>query len=169
MSNNQKVPFLDLAGLHQELENEIMPVVQKALRTAGFIGGPMLEEFERDFANFTDSKHCVGVASGTDAVRFALMAAGVQPGDVVVTVSRIRSLRPQRLSARRARGLISLTLMSVTYCMDTAKLQEYLERECYMDRETGKPIHRTRKAPVTAVIPVHIYGQTADMDGSSNL
>src|ERR1700679_3764458 len=86
MSNHSKIPFLDLVGLHLELEGEIMPVVQKALRTAGFIGGPMLEEFEREFADFCDVSHCVGVASGTDAVLFALIAAGVKPGDVVVTV-----------------------------------------------------------------------------------
>src|ERR1700733_12939419 len=86
MSNNQKIPFLDLVGLHQELEAEIMPVVQKALRTAGFIGGPMLEDFERDFSRFCETACCVGVGSGTDAVLFALVAAGVQPGDVVVTV-----------------------------------------------------------------------------------
>jgi dTDP-4-amino-4,6-dideoxygalactose transaminase len=139
MSDNQNIPFLDLVGLHQELEKELVPIFQKALRTAGFIGGPMVEGFEVDFARFCDAARCVGVASGTDAVRFALMAAGVEPGDIVVTVER-------------------------TYCMDPAKLQKYLEQECYLDRETGKPFHRTLKAPVTAVIPVHIYGQTADMD-----
>ena len=87
MSDNQKIPFLDLVGLHEEIENELVPIFQKTLRTAGFIGGPMVEGFERDFAQFTDTAHCLGVASGTDAVRFALIAAGVKPGDVVVTVS----------------------------------------------------------------------------------
>ena len=75
MPNDRKIPFLDLVGLHQELENELTPVFQKALRTAGFVGGPMVEEFEREFARFCDAAYCVGLASGTDAVRFALMAA----------------------------------------------------------------------------------------------
>src|ERR1700735_4440135 len=86
MSNNEKIAFLDLVSLHEELQAELVPVFEKVLRTAGFVGGPMVEDFEREFAGFCDAKHCVGLASGTDAVRFALMAAGVQPGDVVITV-----------------------------------------------------------------------------------
>src|ERR1700680_2462634 len=85
MPENQSIPFLDLAGLHQELEQELVPVFQKALRTAGFIGGPMVDEFEGEFARFCEVAQCVGVSSGTDAVRFALIAAGVQPGDIVLT------------------------------------------------------------------------------------
>jgi dTDP-4-amino-4,6-dideoxygalactose transaminase len=164
MSDNQKIPFLDLIGLHEELEKELVPVIQKALRTAGFIGGPMVEGFERDFARFTDTAHCLGVASGTDAVRFALMSAGIQPGDVVVTVPHTFIATTEAIS--QAGGQPDFVdIDERTYCVDPAKLQEYLERECYLDRETGKPFHRTRRAPVTAVIPVHIYGQAADMDG----
>lgn len=164
MSDNQKIPFLDLAGLHEEIEKELVPVFQKALRTAGFIGGPMVEGFERDFAHFADVAHCLGVASGTDAVRFALMAAGIQPGDIVVTVPHTFIATTEAISQAGARPDF-VDIDERTYCMDPANLQEYLERECYLDRDTGKPFHRTRKAPVTAVIPVHIYGQTADMDG----
>jgi len=60
MSNECNIPFLDLAGLHQELEQELMPVFQKALRTASFIGGPMVEKFETDFARFCDAAYCMG-------------------------------------------------------------------------------------------------------------
>ena len=163
MNNNGKIPFLDLASLHQELEAELVPVFQKALRTAGFVGGPMLEEFEREFARFCDVEHCVGVASGTDAVRFALMAAGVQPGDVVITVSHTFIATTEGISQAGARPDF-VDIDERTYNMDPAKLQEYLERECYFDRETGKPYHRKWRAPVTAVVPVHLYGQIADMD-----
>lgn len=163
MNNNGKIPFLDLASLHQELEAELVPVFQKALRTAGFVGGPMLEEFEREFARFCDVEHCVGVASGTDAVRFALMAAGVQPGNVVITVSHTFIATTEGISQAGARPDF-VDIDERTYNMDPAKLQEYLERECYFDRETGKPYHRKWRAPVTAVVPVHLYGQIADMD-----
>jgi dTDP-4-amino-4,6-dideoxygalactose transaminase len=163
MSNNGKIPFLDLAGLHQELEAELVPVFQKALRTAGFVGGPMLEEFEREFARFCDMEHCVGVASGTDAVRFALIAAGVRPGDVVITVSHTFIATTEGISQAGARPDF-VDIDERTYNMDPAKLQEYLERECYLDRETGKPYHRKWRAPVTAVVPVHLYGQIVDMD-----
>jgi dTDP-4-amino-4,6-dideoxygalactose transaminase len=164
MSDNQKIPFLDLVGLHEEIEKELVPVFQKTLRTAGFIGGPMVEEFEREFAHFADAAHCLGVASGTDAVRFALIAAGVQPGDIVVTVPHTFIATTEAISQAGARPDF-VEIDERTYCMDPAKLQEYLERDCYLDRETGKPFHRKSKSPVTAVIPVHIYGQTADMDG----
>src|ERR1700733_6909470 len=93
ISNNGKIPFLDLVTLHEELEAELLTVFQKVLRTAGFVGGPMVEDFEREFAAFTGATHCVGLASGTDAVRFALMGAGGRP----------------RESARRARDRISWT------------------------------------------------------------
>lgn len=164
MSDNQKIPFLDLVSLHEELEKELVLVFQKTLRTAGFIGGPMVEGFERDFAHFTDAAHCLGVASGTDAVRFALIAAGIQPGDIVVTVPHTFIATTEAISQAGARPDF-VDIDERTYCMDPAKLEEYLERECYLDRETGKPFHRKWKSPVTAVIPVHIFGQTADMDG----
>src|SRR5438477_6596417 len=86
MNNSADIPFLDLVTPHVELEQELTAVFQKALRTAGFIGGDMVEEFEKAFAAFCDTNYSVAVNSGTDALRFALIAAGVQAGDVVVTV-----------------------------------------------------------------------------------
>jgi len=168
MSNNEKIPFLDLATLHQQLESELIPVVQQALRTAGFVGGPMVEEFERNFARFCDTTYCVGVGSGTDAVRFALVAAGVQPGDIVVTVPHTFIATTEAISQAGAQPDF-VDIDERTYNMDPVKLKEYLERECYLDQETGKLYHRKRKAPVTAVVPVHIYGQTADMDAILDL
>lgn len=123
----------------------------------------MVEEFEKEFAAFCDAKYCVGVASGTDAVRFALTAAGVQPGDIVVTVPHTFIATTEAISQAGARPDF-VDIDEQTYSMDVANLREYLERECYVDRETGKPYHRKYRAPVTAVVPVHIYGQCADMD-----
>jgi dTDP-4-amino-4,6-dideoxygalactose transaminase len=163
ISTNGKIPFLDLVTLHEELEAELVPVFQKVLRTAGFVGGPMVEEFEREFAAFTGSSHCVGLASGTDAVRFALMAAGVQPGDIVLTVPHTFIATTEGISQAGARPDF-VDIEETTYCMDPVKLQEYLEKKCYLDRETGRPYNWESRAPVTAIIPVHIYGQTADMD-----
>jgi dTDP-4-amino-4,6-dideoxygalactose transaminase len=163
ISNNGKIPFLDLVTLHEELEAELLPVFQKVLRTAGFVGGPMVEDFEREFVAFTGSSHCVGLASGTDAVRFALMAAGVQPGDIVLTVPHTFIATTEGISQAGARPDF-VDIEETTYCMDPVKLQEYLEKKCYLDRETGRPYNWESRAPVTAIIPVHIYGQTADMD-----
>src|SRR5271167_3548812 len=86
MANPTKIPFLDLVTPHQELQAELLAVVKKAFSDAGFIGGPLVEDFEREFAAFCDAEYCVGVNSGTDALRFAFMAAGVEPGNIIVTV-----------------------------------------------------------------------------------
>src|SRR5580698_2230872 len=163
MTTEGNIPFLDLVSLHKELEPELVPVFQKVLHTAGFVGGPMVEELEREFAKFCDAKYCVGVANGTDAVRFALMASGVQAGDIVVTVPHTFIATTEAISQAGARPDF-VDIDERTYSMDVANLREYLERECYLDRETGKPYHRKFRAPVTAVVPVHIYGQCADMD-----
>lgn len=163
MSDHGRIPFLNLADVHKELEPELLPIFQTALRTAGFVGGPLVDKFEREFATFCGTTHCVGVASGTDALRFALMGAGVQPGDVVLTVSHTFIATAEGISQAGARPDF-VDIEERTYCMDPAKLREYLERECYIEPESGKPYHRRYRAPVTAVVPVHIYGQTADMD-----
>lgn len=163
MSNNEQVPFLDLVTLHKELEPELLSTLKDTLRTAGFVGGPKVEEFEREFAKFCGASQCVGVASGTDAVRFALTAAGVKPGDVVVTVPHTFIATTEAISQAGARPDF-VDIDERTYCMDPRKLREYLEHDCSMDVKTGKLIHRRLQAPVTAVVPVHIYGQMADMD-----
>jgi dTDP-4-amino-4,6-dideoxygalactose transaminase len=163
MAHNEKIPFLDLVTPHKELASELTRVFEKALGTAGFIGGPMVEEFERAFAEFCETTHSVGLGSGTDAVRFALMAAGVQAGDVVVTVPHTFIATAEGISQAGARPDF-VDIEEDTYCMDPEKLREYMVRECYVDPETGTAFHRKLQAPVTAVVPVHLYGQTADMD-----
>jgi len=86
MSASDSIPFLDLITPHVELEKELTAVFKKALHTAGFVGGPMVEDFENAFATFCSADYAIAVNSGTDALRFALMACGIGPGDVVLTV-----------------------------------------------------------------------------------
>src|ERR1700726_2003541 len=163
MSTNDQISFLDLVTPHQELESELVEVFRKSLKDAAFVGGPAVVEFEKEFASFCDSPYCVGVASGTDAVRFALTAAGVKPGDVVMSVPHTFIATTEAISQAGGRPDF-VDVDEHTYCMDPEKLREYLEQECTVDESTGKLMNRKLKAPVTAVVPVHIYGQTADMD-----
>ncbi len=156
------IPFLDLVTPHVELEQEMTEVFRKALRTAGFIGGPMVEEFEKAFATFCDAGYSVAVSSGTDALRFALMASGVKPGDVVVTVPHTFIATTEAISQAGALPEF-VDIDERTYNMDPAKLAEYLETHCTVD-DAGRLISRRSGRPVTAVIPVHLYGQMADMD-----
>jgi dTDP-4-amino-4,6-dideoxygalactose transaminase len=163
MANPTKIPFLDLVTPHQELEAELLAVVKKAFSTAGFIGGPMVEEFEKEFAAFSGTKYCVGVNSGTDALRFAFMAAGVQAGDIIVTVPHTFIATTEAISQAGAQ-IAFVDIHEQTYTMDPEKLREYLETRCELNVKTGELIERASKRRVVGIVPVHLYGQTADMD-----
>lgn len=167
MSIHSNIPFLDLVAPHLELEQELTDVFQKALRTAGFIGGPMVEDFERGFANFCDVQYAVAVNSGTDALRFALIACGVRHGDVVVTVPNTFIATTEAISQAGALPEF-VDIDERTYNMDPEKLQEYLELECRRD-SSGRLISLRSHRPVTAVVPVHLYGQMVDMDAILDL
>jgi len=156
------IPFLDLVTPHVELEQELTAVFQKALRTAGFIGGPAVEEFEKAFAAFCGTQHAVGVGSGTDAVRFALMAAGVRSGDTVVTVPNTFIATTEAISQAGAVPEF-VDIDERTYNMDPEKLRQYLETQCTISGD-GKLISKRSSRPVTAIVPVHLYGQMVDMD-----
>jgi dTDP-4-amino-4,6-dideoxygalactose transaminase len=156
------IPFLDLVTPHVELEQELTAVFHKALRTAGFIGGPMVEDFEKAFAAFCDVRSSVAVSSGTDALRFALMASGVKPGDVVVTVPHTFIATTEAISQAGALPEF-VDIDEQTYNMDPAKLAEYLEKQCTVN-DAGALMSRRSGRPVSAVVPVHLYGQMADMD-----
>jgi dTDP-4-amino-4,6-dideoxygalactose transaminase len=156
------IPFLDLVTPHVELEEELTEVFRKALHTAGWIGGPMVEGFEKAFAEFCDTKYAVGASSGTDALRFALMACGVQAGDVVVTVPNTFIATTEAITQAGALPEF-VDIDELTYNMDPVKLLEYLEENCRKD-SSGQLISLRSHRPITAVIPVHLYGQMADMD-----
>ena len=146
------IPFLDLVTPHVELEAELTSVFQKALRTAGFIGGPMVEDFEQAFAVFCNTEYSIGVCSGTDALRFALMACGVRAGDVVVTVPHTFIATTEAISQAGALPEF-VDIDEQTYNMDPVKLREYLEHQCDKDR-SGRLISRRSGRPVTAVVPL---------------
>ncbi len=156
------IPFLDLVTPHVELEQELTGVFRRALLTAGFIGGPMVEEFEDAFAAFCDASHAIAISSGTDALRFAIMACGVQPGDVVLTVPHTFIATTEAISQAGAIPEF-VDIDENTYNISVEMLQQFLEEQCTWDK-SGKLISRRSGRPVTAVVPVHLYGQMADMD-----
>jgi dTDP-4-amino-4,6-dideoxygalactose transaminase len=162
MSVPTPVPFLDLVAPHLEMEAELTGIFQRALRTARFVGGPMLEEFEMAFAAFCGVDHCVGVANGTDALLFALRAAGVASGDVVVTVPNTFIATTEAISQAGALPEF-VDVNERTSNISPAMLEHYLEAECSRD-SSGRLTSRRSGRPVTAVVPVHLYGQMADMD-----
>jgi dTDP-4-amino-4,6-dideoxygalactose transaminase len=162
MSGSNSIAFLDLVTPHVELEQELTAVFQSVIRSAGFIGGPMVENFEKAFAAFCEAGHSVAVSSGTDALRFALTAAGVKEGDVVVTVPHTFIATTEAISQAGALPEF-VDVDEKTYNLDPEKLREYLEQKCTRN-DQGQVISKRSRRPVTAVVPVHLYGQMADMD-----
>jgi dTDP-4-amino-4,6-dideoxygalactose transaminase len=160
--SNDPIPFLDLVTPHRELEDELVEAFRQALRSAAFVGGAQVEGFERAFADYCGTKYCVGVANGTDAVRFALMGSGVAPGDAVVTVSHTFIATVEAISQAGA-STEFVDIDERTYCMSPAALESYLAG-CATDPSTGRPLGRRTGKPIKGILPVHLYGQVADMD-----
>jgi len=162
MNTDQVIPFLDLVAPHVELEEELTALFRRVLHTAGFIGGPMVENFETAFAEFCETRHAIAVNSGTDALRFAIMVSGVQPGDVVLTVPNTFIATSEAISQAKAVPEF-VDVDEQTYNMSVVMLQRYLEKKCVRDK-SGRLVSLRSGRTVTAVIPVHLYGQMADMD-----
>jgi dTDP-4-amino-4,6-dideoxygalactose transaminase len=162
MSKANNIPFLDLVTPHVELEAELISVFRRALQTAGFIGGPMVEGFERSFAEFCGTKEAVAVSSGTDALRFALMACGVRNGDVVLTVPHTFIATTEAISQAGALPEF-IDIDEHTYNMSVEELRRFLNEKCTRN-SLGQLISDRNGRPVTTIVPVHLYGQMADMD-----
>lgn len=140
-----KVPFLDLKAEFQQLRGEILPALERVCENASFILGEEVEAFEREFADFCGTKHCVGLASGTAALHLGLLALGVQPEDEVITT-------PNTFLA---------TAEAISYCGADPIFVD-------IDPQTGnldpKLIERAITPRTRAILPVHLYGRPADMD-----
>jgi dTDP-4-amino-4,6-dideoxygalactose transaminase len=140
-----KVPFLDLKSHHAPILEEINDAIAEVIERAAFAGGPFVTRFEEDFAAYCDSKHAIGVGSGTEALWFALLALGVGPGDEVITVPNSFMATAEAISFCGARPVF-VDVDERTYNMDPAGLA------------------RAVTARTKAIIPVHLFGQPADMD-----
>jgi dTDP-4-amino-4,6-dideoxygalactose transaminase/acetyltransferase-like isoleucine patch superfamily enzyme len=150
---SQAVPFLDLRRQHAVLKTDLLRVWETVLDTASFVGGPRVEQFEGEFAHFTQCRHAVGVASGTDALRFALLAMGIGPGDLVLTVPNTFVATAAAVSQTGA-TVDFIDVEPATCLMDPNRLEDYLKRQTW----------QARGLRAAAVIPVHLYGQCVDMD-----
>jgi dTDP-4-amino-4,6-dideoxygalactose transaminase len=151
-----RVPFLDLKVQFKAIEHEVLPMVKEAMENAAFIGGPQVSGFETEFAAFCDSKYCIGVNSGTDALRFALLAASIGPGDEVITVPNTFIATTEAISQVGAKPVF-VDIDPKTYNIDPNKLEGYLSKRLKGNASGLQPLPK-------AVIPVHLYGQPADMD-----
>ena len=155
------IPFLDLKTPHLKLEEELVAVFRDCLKNASFIGGKYVTAFEEEFAKLCEAKCCIGVNSGTDALRFALMAAGVGPGNEVITVPNTFIATTEAISQTGA-SIAFVDIDERTYNLDPNKLEVYLKKR--LSGSTSAPQNGVTGSRPRAVIPVHLYGQPADMD-----
>jgi dTDP-4-amino-4,6-dideoxygalactose transaminase len=166
--NGEKIPFLDLYSQHRELEQELVSAFREIVRSGKFIGGPSVEQFEAEFASFCESPFAVGVGSGTDALRFALMASGVRQGEIVITVPNTFIATVEAVSQAGA-TVAFVDVDEKTSNISPLLLREYLSINCFKDSITGETINIRNGKPVRAVVPVHLYGQMADMDAINEI
>jgi dTDP-4-amino-4,6-dideoxygalactose transaminase len=139
------IPFVDLKTQFEKHRDEFMQGIEQVLQTTAFILGPEVSRFEKEFAGFIGSRFAVGVASGTDALHLAVRAAGIGPGDEVITVTNTFYATTAAIELANARPVL-VDCDPDTYLIDVAALEQAITP-------------RTR-----AIIPVHLYGQMAPME-----
>jgi dTDP-4-amino-4,6-dideoxygalactose transaminase len=150
------VPFVDLVSLHAALKPELIAILEKAIDSAGFIGGTMVRKFEKEFAEFVGVSSCSLVNSGTDALRFGLIAAGVGRGSIVYTVPNTFIATAESIVQTGA-GLRFVDVEPDTSLMSIELLAEALKD------------YSPRPGIIDAIVPVHLYGQCVDMDPLTEL
>ena len=158
-----KVPILDLKTQYESIKDDINAAIQEVLESCAFAGGPFVEKFEKEFAAFCQCKYCIGVGSGTEALWLSLLALGIGPGNEVITVPNTFIATAEAISFCGATPVF-VDIDEQTYTMDPQKLREFIEQKCDFNQPTNQLINQLTKRSVKAVIPVHIFGQTADMD-----
>ena len=139
------VPFLDLKAQYRSIKAEIDPAIQAVLNDCAFALGKYAAEFEKNYAAFCQTRHCVAVNSGTSALHLAMLALGIGPGDEVITAANTFIATCEPISYQGATPVF-VDMDEKNYTLDPARL----------------------KAAITAktklIIPVHLYGRPADMD-----
>ena len=139
-----KVPLLDLKAEYAGLRDEILPALDRVCQNSSFVQGEEVEAFEREFADFCGTCHCVALGNGTAALHVGLLALGVQPGDDVITT-------PNTFLA---------TAEAITYCGARPVFVDIDPATANID---AKLIERSITPRSRAIIPVHLYGRPADM------
>lgn len=139
------IPFVDLKAQYDSIKDEIDEAIQNVLNNTSFIMGEELKKFEEEFAKFCDVKYAIGVANGSDALILALRACGIGEGDEVITVPHTFISTTEAISNVGGK-IVFVDINPKTYIIDVSKMEEKINE-------------RTK-----AIIPVHLYGQPADMD-----
>jgi dTDP-4-amino-4,6-dideoxygalactose transaminase len=159
-----KVPLLDLKAQYQTIRDEIKEAVDEVLESQHFILGPKVEALEEAVAPYCGCQHAVGVSSGTDGLLIALMAAGIGYGHGVITTPFTFFATGGSIVRAGSRPFF-VDIDPVTYNVDPVAVEAFVEAECRFESGKERLVHRESGLSIKAIMPVHLYGQCADMDG----
>jgi dTDP-4-amino-4,6-dideoxygalactose transaminase len=140
-----RVPLLDLQAQYKTIKKQIQLTLKSVLESQHFILGPEVEALEQEIAAYTGSKYAIGVSSGTDALLLALMSLGISPGDEIIT-SSFTFFATAGVIHRLGAKPVFIDIDPETYAMDPAQIEQNITEK------------------TKAVIPVHLFGQCAEMD-----
>ncbi len=157
------VPLLDLQAQYAIIKNEIRAAVDDVFESQRFVLGANVAALEEEIAEYCGVPFGVGVASGTDALLISLKALGVGQGDAVITVPYTFFATAGVIVNLGARPIF-IDIEESGFEMDPEKLSSFLARECSYSLTTRKVVHKSSNATIKAIVPVHLYGQCADMD-----
>jgi dTDP-4-amino-4,6-dideoxygalactose transaminase len=144
------------------MEDELTEVFRRALRAASFVGGSLVENFEKNFAAFCGVTNAIAVSSGTDALRFAIMASGIAPGSVILTVPNTFIATVEAITQAACIAEF-VEIDEASYNLSAECLLQHIAEQCRVDG-AGRLISLRHDKQVAAILPVHLYGQMAEMD-----
>jgi dTDP-4-amino-4,6-dideoxygalactose transaminase len=156
-----KVPLLDLKAQYQPIRADVERAIAEVCESQHFVLGPHVTELEAQVAAYSGIKHGIGVSSGTDALLVALMALDIGPGDEVVT-SPFTFFATGGVVARLGARPVFVDIDADSYNLSADRVREFLEDSC--ERRGGVVKNKRTGNTVRAVMPVHLFGQTADME-----
>jgi dTDP-4-amino-4,6-dideoxygalactose transaminase len=139
------IPFVDLKSQYMGIKDEIDAVISQVISKSAFIGGAYVHSFETAYAAFCNVKHCIGVGNGTDALFITLKALGIGPGDEIITAANSFIATSEAITMAGAK-VVFVDINPQTYNIDTSQIERKITKK------------------TKAIIPVHLYGQPANMD-----
>jgi dTDP-4-amino-4,6-dideoxygalactose transaminase len=155
-----QVPLLDLKPQYRPLKAEIDAAIERVCDAQAFILGPGVRELESAVAAYSGCTHGIGMSSGTDALLAALMALDIGPGDAVITSPYTFFATAGTIARAGARSLF-VDIDPATFNLSPAGVERLLREDC--ERRDGRLVHRATGTVVRALMPVHLYGQMAEM------
>jgi len=158
-----QISMVNLRVQYKEIRAEIDKAIEDVLKGAHFILGPSVEKLEKEIASYLGSKYAVGLASGTDALHLALLACGIKKGNDVITTSFTFVSTAETIVSAGARPIF-VDIDPKTYNISPEKIAEFIETKASFNEERGMLINNETGNQIRAILPVHLYGQPADMD-----